>query len=345
MRLVELLNGDFLSLSLAHEWHLSTSEFTLNNGTKVSIWDTGVIIFSPQTHSDRDIILSCGIHGNETAPIELLSDLVQTLLLEKWQVSQRVMFIFGNPAAINANVREIRDNLNRLFSGAHLGGRSRERDRAAKLEAYVDRFFREGGATRARYHYDFHTALRSSLYEKFAIYPYLHGATHNLEQLAFLSACGIKTAVLMNTPTTTFSYFSSKEFAAHAFTLELGKAAPFGQNDPHALTLLRAQLISFCSQVNYVWPQSVTDVKLFAVYREIRRNSDDFRFLFLDDLPNFSPFQQGDHFAVDGEINYYIEQPHETIIFPNLNVAIGQRACLTAVPISIPSLLHNNLKS
>ncbi|MGL5006641.1 MAG: succinylglutamate desuccinylase [Plesiomonas sp.] len=345
MRLVELLNGDFLSLSLVNEWHLTASEFTLNNGTKVSIWDTGVIIFSPQTYSERDIILSCGIHGNETAPIELLSDLVQTLLLEKWQVNQRVMFIFGNPAAINANVREVRDNLNRLFSGAHLGGRSRERDRAAKLEAYVDRFFREGGATRARYHYDLHTALRSSLYEKFAIYPYLHDSAHNLEQLAFLSACGISAVVLMNAPSTTFSYFSSKEFSAHAFTLELGKAAPFGQNAPHALTLLRTQLINFCGQIDYVWPQSVAEVNVFAVYREIRRNSDDFRFLFLDDLPNFAFFQNGDRFAVDGDINYCIEQPQETIIFPNLNVAIGQRVCLTAIPISIPLLLQNNLKS
>ncbi|MGL4270249.1 MAG: succinylglutamate desuccinylase, partial [Plesiomonas sp.] len=225
MRQAALLNGDFLALTLAHEWHLPAGEFELENGTLVSVWDTGVIVFTPMYPGERDIILSCGIHGNETAPIELLAQMVQGLLLEQWAVQQRVMFVFGNPAAMNANVREIRDNLNRLFSGTHLGGRSRERDRAAKLEAYVDRFFREGGyrdefgesggAKRERCHYDLHTALRASRHERFAIYPFRHGEPYSHAQLEFLAACDIRTVLLMHCPTTTFSYFTAREFDAH----------------------------------------------------------------------------------------------------------------------------------
>lgn len=361
MRQAALQNGDFLALTLAHEWHLPAGEFELENGTLVSVWDTGVIVFTPAYPGTRDIILSCGIHGNETAPVELLAQMVQGLLLDEWAVQQRVMFIFGNPAAMNVNVREIRDNLNRLFSGAHLGGRSRERDRAAKLEAYVDRFFREGGyresgdatdgseaVARERCHYDLHTALRASRHERFAIYPFRHGEPYSQAQLGFLAASDIRTVLLMHCPTTTFSYFTAREFDAHAFTIELGRACPFGQNDLTPLRPLQQTLMALLSDRQYVWPrwqslekanEASTECHLYQVRREIRRQSDDFRFLFLDDLPNFSAFRCGDVIAQDGQTTYCIEQEGETVVFPNLNVAIGQRACLTVVPVSSRDLM------
>jgi succinylglutamate desuccinylase len=50
-------------------------------------------------------------------------------------------------------------------------------------------------------------------------------------QLAWLRHCGIEAVLLHSKPANTFSYYTSHYHQAHAFTLELGKARPFGQND------------------------------------------------------------------------------------------------------------------
>ena len=85
----QLLNsGDFLSLSRQNPWTLETVEsFAVshkqsNKQTKVSIIETGIICFEPlSVASEKDIVLSSGIHGNETAPIEICDELVKQILL------------------------------------------------------------------------------------------------------------------------------------------------------------------------------------------------------------------------------------------------------------------------
>lgn len=47
----------------------------------------------------------------------------------------------------------------------------------------------------------------------------------------FLAASGVDTVLFHHEPTTTFSYFSSEQYGADAFTIELGKVYPMGQND------------------------------------------------------------------------------------------------------------------
>lgn len=49
--------------------------------------------------------------------------------------------------------------------------------------------------------------------------------------MQFLGTCGVRTILLSSGPTTTFSYYSSHRHGAHAFTVELGKVRPFGEND------------------------------------------------------------------------------------------------------------------
>ncbi|MGL4710995.1 MAG: succinylglutamate desuccinylase, partial [Shewanella sp.] len=60
---------DFLALTLAHPESLD-DEFTFSLGchTQVEVWDSGVIVFEPVQNEGKDIVLSCGVHGNETAP-------------------------------------------------------------------------------------------------------------------------------------------------------------------------------------------------------------------------------------------------------------------------------------
>ena len=47
----------------------------LSAGTEVTFLDVGVIKFEPNTACDTSIVISCAVHGNETAPIEIISSI------------------------------------------------------------------------------------------------------------------------------------------------------------------------------------------------------------------------------------------------------------------------------
>ncbi len=55
---------DFLALTRRHEWQLEPFAFDLANGTRVSVWDTGVLCLEPtgrrRLGGRKDIVLSCG---------------------------------------------------------------------------------------------------------------------------------------------------------------------------------------------------------------------------------------------------------------------------------------------
>lgn len=332
-------NGDFLSITRQNEWHLEPAEFELTNGTSVFVRDTGVIEFIPKQFGNKDIVLSSGVHGNETAPIEICAELIKALLLGHIEAAHRVLFIFGNPASMNFGKRELEENMNRLFSGAHSKGAglvNKERERAKKLEDYVRDFFNQVEEGRYRCHYDLHTAIRGSKNEKFAVYPFLHGKPWKKQQLQFLGACGVNTVLMMQTPATTFSYFSSNEFGADAFTVELGQVKPFGQNDMSRFADAAKTLKDLIIQNEIEFGEfNAADYEVFNVHRTINRNHEAFSLAFADDVVNFTSFKQGDLLATDGNTQVVAEVDGESIIFPNAKVAIGQRAILTVLPMAI----------
>lgn len=338
-----LKHGNFLNLTLANPDGLIPSHFTLGNATSVSIWDTGVICFEPDILTGKDIVLSCGVHGNETAPIEICAELVQDLLLGKLILKHRLLVLFGNPPAINAGTREITENLNRLFSGHHSTGTgtiNAERMRAKALEEYVTRFYNESRVTglvpRNRFLYDLHTAIRGSRFEKFAVYPFLHGKPWQKAEFEFLQACDVTTVLLMQTPASTFSYYAANTHGAAAFTIELGKVRSFGQNDMTRFAKARYALRQLVSE-----PEVDTvsfdeqQFQLYQVYRAINKQTPEFRLNFADDVENFTSYPVGTLLAIDGDTEYRVELEGEAIIFPNAKVAIGQRAMLMVVPTSV----------
>lgn len=341
-----LHNGDFLALTLQHPDSLSPFNFTLSNNTAVSVWDTGVICFEPPANlaeqSALDIVLSCGVHGNETAPIEICAELVQDLLTQKLAVKHRLLVLFGNPPAINAGKREITENLNRLFSGYHSIGDSQnaERERAKALERYVSRFYDEVRVTnmvpRNRCLYDLHTAIRGSRFEKFAVYPFLHGKPWRKAQFEFLKACDVSTVLLMQTPASTFSYYASNSHGADAFTIELGKVRPFGQNDMTRFSKARAALRQLVTEDTLSTEPFVEEnFQLYQVYRAINKTTEAFKLHFADDVENFTAYPLGTVLASDGDTEYRVEREGEALIFPNAKVAIGQRAMLMVVPTTV----------
>ncbi|MBY5920849.1 succinylglutamate desuccinylase [Ferrimonas balearica] len=326
---------DLLDHTLTYPHKLPAEErFTLDNGVRVHLSDVGVLTLEPSEETRQDVVLSAGVHGNETAPIEMLNSLVKELLSGHRPLKSRLLVLLGNPAAMVAGKRELEVNLNRLFSGAHRQGSSDEHRRAALLEQRVRGFFEAGGEGRARFHYDLHTAIRDSQREKFAIYPFRHGRPWRWQQIDFLASGGVNTILLSHSPTTTFSYFSSNEFGADAFTVELGKVHPFGKNDLSRLEALKAQLGRLLAEQPLALEQVNRDeVTVFDVAQVIDKHSDKFAFTFEDNAANFTPFPRGHLLATDGDKAHHVKAEQEAIVFPNAKVANGQRALLTVVPV------------
>ncbi|WP_088328838.1 succinylglutamate desuccinylase [Lacimicrobium sp. SS2-24] len=335
-------NGQFLHLSRTQPTLFSKpSRFTLSDGTDVSITAPGIISFTPNDPAGKDIVLSCGVHGNETAPIEICDQLVADLLTGKLRARQRVLFLFGNLPAMDIGERFVEENMNRLFSGAHSQGPglvNEERQRAKTLEDAIREFYAAGERLGQDYrcHYDLHTAIRASKNEKFAVYPFRHNKPWKTSQLCFLLACGVNTILLSNGPTTTFSYFSSNEFAADAFTVELGKVRPFGENDMSRFEQARNTLTALVTETELKLPAyREEDFHIFTINQVINRTKEDFKLNFDDDTPNFTDFPLGFVLAEEPGATYKVEQQGEAIVFPNAKVALGQRALLTVVPTRI----------
>ncbi|QOL24355.1 succinylglutamate desuccinylase [Thalassotalea sp. LPB0316] len=334
--------GDFLSLTRQHEWHMPAFDFVIESTdypTKVSVLDTGIIVFEPQTKTQKDIVLSCAVHGNETAPIEICAELVQQAILGQVTLTERVLFLFGNPAAMNIAERFVEENLNRLFSGAHSqdgGLKNKERVRAKVLEDAVRDFFEatnSNGSERERKHYDLHTAIRESKNDKFAVYPFRHGKPWKTSELSFLQACGVSTILLSHSPTTTFSYFSSNNFGADAFTVELGKVRPFGENDMSQFSDVKKTLKALITGKDLnLKPFDEAEFSIFEIDQTINRTRENFVLHFPDDAKNFTDYPVDYLLASDGDIEYRVRTEGEAIIFPNANVALGQRALLTVKP-------------
>ncbi len=313
-------------------------KFQLGNGTTVEICCPGVIVFEPASqHSAKTILLSSGVHGNETAPIEICEALVEDLLQEKIKTLHRVMFIFGNLPAMNIGERFVEENLNRLFN-ASLAIDNVEQVRAQELKREVHRFF-EGDITSPsshsdskRIHYDLHTAIRESKNDKFVVYPYLHGHEYNKQQLQFLSACAVNTILLSQSPTSTFSYYTSRNYNAHGFTVELGKVKPFGENDMTSFERVIEMLTQLITRPEPVLPPfEECPLDVFDVKQVIDKHTAGFKLHFADNIPNFTGFKKGTLLATDDDKEYRALEDDEAIVFPNANVALGQRALLTVV--------------
>ena len=367
-----IAQGDFIALTRQFEHGYNRTgkgnqlNFEVNKAT-VYLIDSGVLLVEPdkftnqsslkkQVHKNKEstinsadviknIVISSGIHGNETAPIEIVQQLIIDIINRKTQTKHRTLFIIGNPVAMNIEKRFQVENLNRLFCGKHQAiAPCFEKYRAEELELYMSDFFTSQTANTDKnaankiinYHYDLHTAIRHSKYEKFAIYPYQGNKSWDKEQLSFMESCGVNTILFSHAPTGTFSYFSSSKFSAHAFTIELGKVKAFGNNDmanfeqiiENLSALISAEDISLTEFEN-------NDFNLFKVLGEITKKSEEFKLFIEDSASNFTDYPIETLLSTDKEQEYRTTQIGESIVFPNANVGCGQRAALMVIPTTL----------
>ena len=333
-----ILNNDFLALTLANQSAMAPFQFTFPSGTGF-VEDTGILRLEPTQDASISLVLSVGVHGNETGPIELVNQLVTSILEGKVSLSVRLLVLIGNPVAANLATRFCDVNLNRLFSGAWQNYDGFEAKRAQRLEKAVSDFYAmdSKAATQTRLHYDLHTAIRGSMHEKFVVYPFVENAIYNQQQLAFLAASGIDAVLLSHQSTTTFSYYSYAEHGAHAFTVELGKVYRFGENDLSAFVNLEKSLVLLLEK-GVLAQAPLSDMRIFTVLDSLIKDDDSYELSIANDVKNFTQFEKGYRLAYSQKSHYVIEQTGDAIVFPNTNLPVGQRAGLMVRPISLEAL-------
>jgi len=280
------------------------------------------------------VVLSAGIHGDETAPIEILSALVAAIAVGEVPLRVRLLILLGNVAAMCDARRYLDDDLNRLFGGRHrVLPESREALRAMMLEQAVSEFF--AGAGESRLHLDLHTAIRPSVFERFALLPQ-RDAPYEPDIFAWLGALGIEAVLLHRSASGTFAHYSSSEHQALACTLELGKVMPFGQNDLSRYAALADGLRRLLATALQVSAAAVPLPRVFDVVASLDKRSAEFILPVGDGMPNFTAYPRGTLVAQDGDYRYQVTHDEERIVFPNPRVKVGLRAGLMVVERKAP---------
>jgi succinylglutamate desuccinylase len=333
-----MLNNDFLALTLANQDDIAPFQVFFPSGIGF-VEDTGILRLEPKRPSSTSLVLSVGVHGNETGPIELVNQLVTAILDGTISLNIRLLVLIGNPVAANLAKRFCDVNLNRLFNGAWQEYDGFEAKRAQRLEQAICDFYSltENKTDQIKLHYDLHTAIRGSVHEKFVVYPYVENGIYNKEQLAFLAASGIDAVLLSHQPTTTFSYYSYAVHGAHAFTVELGKVYPFGENDLSRFSDFKASLTLLLER-EVLAESSLSSLQIFRVLDSLVKDDDSYELNIANDVKNFTQFEAGYHMAHSDKSDYYIKQTGDAIVFPNTNLPVGQRAGLMVRPIGFDVL-------
>ncbi|MDW6005222.1 succinylglutamate desuccinylase [Vibrio mangrovi] len=330
---------DFLQTTLQGQTPEATSG---DNANLIWRWLTdGVLLLEPKIASGitgeiKSVLMSAGVHGNETAPIEILSRHVNRLLAGEMPLAVRLLVVLGNPKAIRAGVRYQTIDLNRLFNGHHRDYPvCDETTRAVELENIVEDFFADVG--QERFHFDLHTAIRESFHIRFGLLPQKRLASDDF--LQGLIGMGLEALVINPIPGGTFSYYTHAVMQVQSCTLELGKARPFGENDLTQFAAADKALGCFIRGETFS-ADMLAPIKVYQVARELKKLSDDFHFIDVsDDAKNFTSFAQGALIAQDGDVTYRVERANEWLIFPNAGVKSGLRAGLMLAEADLDALM------
>ena len=299
-------------------------------GFSVRLPVPGILQVRAPTRSSRRqrLLLSVGVHGDETAPIEILARLLDALRQEPHALAVDLMAVVGNPRAIAQGTRFVDEDLNRLFHPEHSDAQdSVEAQRAAAIMRATADFF--AGPNAENWHLDLHTAIRASYYPTFAVVPDTIQEARKQALLGWLGQAGIGATILNPLAASTFSSYTAAGFGAASATVELGQVGTLGGNDlsqfGKAQQALETLLRTGIGTAGGVMPD------VFKVVTELVKRSDAFRLSFDHGTKNFTPMAPGTVVAKDGDTVYRVGPETQYVVFPNPDVRIGLRAGLMVV--------------
>ncbi len=317
--LASLVRGDFSELA----------DRFAQAGFTVHLPEPGILHIhaAPESVPRRRLLLSVGIHGDETAPIEITAQLLAQLAADPQGLRVDLLLVVGNLAAIEQGKRYLEADLNRQFEPDHLpAADSAEARRADAIMRATRQFF--SSPEGQRWHLDLHTAIRSSFYPSFAIVPVQVEGAARQQLLDWLAAAGTGAAVLSPNSSGTYSAYTAINFNAVSCTAELGRVAQLGENDLAPFAAAQAALLALLTGSSIV---PGTPPLLFAVAQELVKRSEGFKLAFAGNVGNFTAMPQGALIAQDGAQDHRVAAVTEYVLFPNAGVAIGQRAALMVV--------------
>jgi succinylglutamate desuccinylase len=273
------------------------------------------------------VLLSVGVHGDETGPIEMVAYAIEALSRTPQELAVDLMLCVGNIDAIAAGKRFIDADLNRMFRDQRgdLAG-TFEAGRADTLIAATAAFF-EGSGPR-RWHLDLHTAIRGSRYPRFAIVPELIADDARDALIAWLGLGGIEAVIMNPASAGTYSYWTAERHGTAGTTVELGRIGTLGQND---LSQFAAMTSALHGLLRGSMQGGGTAPIVFNTAQSITKLSDAFTMSFGRDTENFTPLKKGEVIARDGETVYTVQHDEECVVFPNPDVRVGLRAGIMVV--------------
>jgi len=274
------------------------------------------------------VLVSVGVHGDETGPIEVLANVLDALSRQPRALAVDLMICVGNIDAIAAGKRFIDADLNRMFRPVRGSlASAAEAARADTMIAATDAFF--AGAGPDRWHLDLHTAIRPSVYPTFAIVPDLIAEEGKCALIGWLGQAAIG-AIIMNPQSAgTYSYYSAEHHGAAGSTVELGRVGTLGQNDLSLFADVHQALDDLLRGAAPAGPK--VEPHVFKVAQQIMKLSDAFSMAFDRNTQNFTALRQGEVIATDGDTVYTVQHPEELVVFPNPDVRVGLRAGLMVV--------------
>lgn len=276
------------------------------------------------------VLLSVGVHGDETGPIEMTAHVLQALSREPSKLAVDLMLCVGNIDAIAQGKRFIDADLNRMFRAERgsLAGTA-EADRADAMIAATTAFFADAGPE--RWHLDLHTAIRPSFYPAFAIVPELIAEGPKRKLIGWMEAAGIGAIIMNPSSAGTYSYYSAEHHGAAGSTVELGRIGALGQNDLSQFAAAQAAIDALLRDAPLA---EGTAPHVFKVAQNIIKLSEGFAMNFGSETQNFTSAPYGTVIATDGDTTYTVQHEQEMIVFPNPNVRLGLRAGMMVVRVA-----------
>lgn len=338
---LELHQSQDISLFNQHSFFdhsFSLNSFFPNSKVDIICHDLGVLEISAKEQQEtfsQVFLYSAGLHGNETAPIEILRDLVSDFLLGQKTLNSSLLIQFGHFEAMLAHRRQIEENLNRCFDPLKTlvyNARSQESIRAYRLQLTLHDWLKKFPHANLL-HFDLHTAIRSSLHKRFCVIPHRQlDREIQLNIMQCLARMHIEAALFSEGASSTYSYYTYQLYDAQSFTIELGSVKPFGQNSKDDFLAARYELSRLVESGEFLSTPTHVDIQFYDVIRVIKRTQEDFKLLFPEEIPNFTAFKDRTPLAQDGDRIFNSHHDEERVVFPNSKVSIGERACLIVRP-------------